>query len=150
MDQPPIGNFKSSEWPLHMTLLTPFELDQPFDAFTNSLNQIAENTAAFTVRTSDDALLGPDQDVPVSLIETNSHLRKLYASLMAVAINENLEFEDPLISGENNKFHITTQNGTKAPDNVDISINDFSLIDRRVNGEIGLKQVIQSFTLSKN
>lgn len=142
--------FHSSEWPLHMTLVPPFSYSGDINTLNELLEKYAEETSEFGVISNKRTLLGPDKDIPVTLVELNEELQQNYINLLNVLKSLDFKYKQPLISGLNYIFHITDQNGVKAPVGKLLPITSFSLINRSLNGQKGFKQIMHTFHLTEN
>jgi len=145
LDKSPTEEFASSEWPLHMTLLPPFIYDGHLNEVCDELDAIAVNTNRFSVRTNGDALFGPNEDIPVELIEPSEYLSELHTRLASLVTKLGLAYEHPSLSEDGYRFHITTQRGQRTPADAEIQINGFSLVDKQANNKTGVKKVVKSF-----
>ena len=150
LDKAPSKRFKSNEWPLHMTLLRPFIYDGPLELINENLNDLAKQLNPFTIKTSEDALFGPKENIPVQLVEINPGLSILHLRLAGLVTKLSLEYEYPALSEEGYRFHITTQRGQKAPSNMELPVTGFSLVDRQADSEKGLKRAVNSFELGQH
>jgi uncharacterized protein (DUF952 family)/2'-5' RNA ligase len=149
LDEPPTEEFKSSEWPLHMTLLPPFTYNGLLDELCDELNTIAMTTRQFSVKTNGVAMFGPNKDIPVSLVKQNESLSVLHSKLTSLVTKLSLKYKHPFLSKNGYRFHITTQRGKKAPTDKNIEVVGFSLVDRKANDTPGLKKVVKSFNFMK-
>ena len=145
LEKPPAKEFISSAWPLHMTLLPPFIYDGHLSEVIDELDYIAHGTNPFSVITNGNALFGPNEDIPVSLIKPNHYLSVVHSKLASLVTKLDLAYEHPALSEAGYRFHITTQGGQEPPADTNIPISGFSLVDRQVNDKQGIKKVIESF-----
>ena len=144
IDNPPSSIFQSSQWPMHMTLIPPFSYDGSINELNELLSNFSKEFIQFSVTASERALFGPNKDIPVTIIKQNEVLQGCYIKLLNLIEKLGIKYKYPSISGQNYHFHITDKRGIKVPTNSDILLTGFSLVDRQVKGQPGIKQVIKT------
>jgi 2'-5' RNA ligase len=70
--------FPASNWPLHLTLVPPFDIDLAPDAVA----ALFPKSAPITVTAAEEALFGARRTVPVTLIQPTKQLSELHAALV--------------------------------------------------------------------
>ncbi|MCD5347854.1 2'-5' RNA ligase family protein [Agromyces sp. H3Y2-19a] len=77
--------FTVAQWPLHVTLVEPFETELDADVLGTALAAVAGSPGAraITVAVGDDAMFGPRRDILVSLVRDGGAI----AALRAAAIS---------------------------------------------------------------
>jgi len=77
--------FTVAQWPLHVTLVEPFETDLDADALVAALAGVAREAAPrpISVAVGDDAMFGPRRDIPVSLVRDGGEIAALRAATIA-------------------------------------------------------------------
>lgn len=146
--EPPLGQFRSSNWPIHMTLLPPFICDKPLDIITAELERVAEDCNPFAVRTAGIAPFMAEGDMPVSLVQEDEQLTDLYTNLgqLAGLLGFTYEYEPhkPTYS-----FHIAHTAEAIPPEDREIKVASFSLVDRRHNDVPKIKKVLSTHYLGQ-
>lgn len=94
-------------WPLHITLFPWFEaLDA--DALDSELADIAKKTKPFDVLVGAEKMFGPNNDIPVNIIQDQTVLVQLHKKLNKVVTGEILESR---WTGDGYNAHITQHAG---------------------------------------
>lgn len=84
------------EWPLHVTLLPWFEVLDA-EGFMHDLNRLVPQEQSFIAEVGEDALFGPNRDVPVSLIKNREPFAIMHYFLLTI-----LEKHDGVFSASSN------------------------------------------------
>lgn len=115
--------------PLHVTLLQWFTVDsQP--AFQNALQNLTMRTPGFEVVTGEEALYGPNNDVPVRLLRGFGKLARLHADVVELVARYGGEMRNPEWAGERYSPHVThVGERTLQPDEI-VPIRALELIKR--------------------
>ena len=75
--------FARGEWPLHMSYFPPVNASfQP--QLATRLREYVNPMAPFIAQVGEDALFGPDRDVPVKLVEPSKELLAVHRALVSV------------------------------------------------------------------
>lgn len=78
------GAFTVAQWPLHLTLVEPFETDVEVDALNAALAPVAAGARPIPAEVGEDAMFGPRKNILVSLVRTDGDaLPALRAAAMA-------------------------------------------------------------------
>lgn len=139
-------NFSASEWPLHITLLANFQVED-IVSFSRRLEEYSQRHAAFTVRSSGEALFGPQQNVRVSLIEQNKSILTTHNDLLSIATEQGSILDEPKFAGTGYRPHATIQIDNRLHDHEEIKINTFSLVDMFPSHDHTQRKIIQTYTL---
>lgn len=75
--------FTVADWPLHVTLVEPFDTATPADVLATALAQIARTAHPIGATAAEDAMFGARKDVPVSLITDGGEIRMLRTQALA-------------------------------------------------------------------
>src|SRR5215213_4056683 len=137
-------NFPSSEWPLHITLLSNFSLKWPREALVKKLDEIARSSEPFGVTTAGDDMFGADHTVPVTLIKPDESLMALHNKLNDMATDALAYFDSPQYLGKAYRPHATVQRGFKLDKKAMYGVGNFSLVDMFPKGDISRREVIKT------
>lgn len=83
--------FTVADWPLHVTVVEPFESDAPPADLLAALAPIALATHEIRSTAGEDAMFGRNRDVPVSLIRDGGELRMLREHALAALAPHGLD-----------------------------------------------------------
>lgn len=132
--------FPAGKWPQHVTLFPPLQGEyQP--EFGQSLRKELNQHYPFIVRTAGEAHFGPNQDIPVRLLEPSLSLQGVHY-LIERAIGE--VFHDETYRHPYNP-HVSVGDFTELPRGASIFIAGLSLVEKRAGGlwkvvdKVGLK-----------
>lgn len=149
LGQPPQGTFRSAEWPLHMTLVRPFNYEGPEAKLLSSLVICAQSGTQLALTASERLLFGHQEHIPVTTINPTPELQSLHYALISSLQTLGAELNSSSFNGSTEyHFHVTDQRDEMIPPGSTIQLTSFSLIDRQADGQPGLKGVIQTFQLS--
>ncbi|WP_022890826.1 2'-5' RNA ligase family protein [Agromyces italicus] len=85
--------FTVAQWPLHVTLVEPFETELDADALCTAIAAGAESSGVrpITVTVGDDAMFGPRRDILVSLVRDGGEIATLRVEAIAALRAEGVE-----------------------------------------------------------
>ena len=139
-------SFSASEWPLHITLLANFQVED-IDSFKSQLKEYSEQHAAFTVQANGEALFGPQQNVRVSLVEPNDAIIATHKDLLSIASGHGAILDELGFAGTGYRPHATIQFNNKLQDQEEVAINSFSLVDMFPDQDHMRRRIIQTYSL---
>jgi len=114
------GQVFDSEWPLHITLVPRFHDARP-RRLLRELDGLAQRTRSIEVKVGEHALLGPEGNVPVELVETGKDLRTFHTNLMACVVRASGVLDDVSYVGYKYNAHISNRQ--------DLEVDDLYIID---------------------
>ena len=136
--------FSSDAWPLHSTIAGVFAFDRQTHG-EDFYETIAEQDA-LTTYTTKRGHFGPNEDVPVMLIERTPELARLHQNIVDFVLSRQGIFKPPHYIGENYCPHITIPDNNVQPD-VPIVFDALSLVDMSPNGDATMRQVLATIVL---
>lgn len=74
--------FTVADWPLHVTVVEPFETAEPAERLVAALAPVAAGTQVVRTTTGESAMFGRRRDVPVSLIRDGGEIAALRAAAL--------------------------------------------------------------------
>lgn len=140
--------FSYTEWPPHVTLLANFTIDQPVDALVSELASYAQQTEPFEIRVEGEALFGPNQDVPVLLMQTTADIQKVHEDLADLTGVLGAKYDDPQYMRVGYRPHMTIKAKTQTGVQQAMTLDSLTLIDMYPDGDITRRRVIKSFVLT--
>jgi 2'-5' RNA ligase len=87
------AEFTVADWPLHLTLVEPFETRTPSARLVSALSDVARAARAIGATAGEDAMFGARRDVPVSLIRDGGEIRMLREHVVAAFAPLGLDLE---------------------------------------------------------
>ncbi len=132
-DLPDGYEFMEANTPLHLTHVDVCEVDLKPLEFVKRLRQHLSNSQSFEVMPTEDALFGPEKDIPVTLIDLNPELKAFHARLMDFlrlqgAVLDNPQFHYGLYSP-----HVSIYGQRRVPLDQPIIIKNVSVGHKRTD-----------------
>jgi len=139
------GEQFEKELPRHVTVLQWFSV--PYEqAFINSLQNLAARTEPFEITAGEEALFGPNNDVPVRVLRRIGRLAAIHSDILAIVARQAGEVRNPQWAGDNYHPHITYVDGCALEENETAVLDNLELI-RREEGE-KLKTVVSALKMT--
>lgn len=138
--------FKSSEWPLHLTIVPPFSIDaDPDDLFERILDaKDGKNEEKIPkpidLKVSGKAMFGSRRDIPVMEVEPAPALRSLHEALVGRMDEAGAVHGDPKHIRERYRPHITVQKSGSAAPGRPIRLDSVTLVGYPAPG---LREVLE-------
>jgi len=134
--------FKSDEWPHHVTVIPWFDTDSP-DVGRRLLSGMAERYDRAKATVGEMALFGVDEDVKVSRLVSDD-LVNIHTTGLGMLRDLGLEVNNSRFIGQGYKPHITHHDTGAIPRKGDeLTIKSLSLIERIAKGDTSLRSVIK-------
>jgi len=124
------GKFDSDNWPLHLTLLTWFNVpDHRQDDLANELGIIARRWNPLEVGVEGEAMFGRHENVPVTLLGANA-LRAFHYNLINTIKSVGGTLRDDSFAGTRYRPHISHEYGRVATTAKKLEIGNFSIVEK--------------------
>ncbi len=120
--------------PLHMTALHWFETDAPDAKVAEQLEAFARQQAAVTTRATEEALFGPEHDVPVMRLERTQELLDMHFGLLALAKYLGARLDERWVGEGGWNPHVTHQSEERLQVGDTVEIDSLDLIVREDDG----------------
>ena len=144
-------SFPVSAWPLHITVLPPFQTDAAASEIARIIAGVVAETAigrtALTAVAGADALFGRREDVPVTLVEDDPHLTELHGALVAAVRPFASTPDEPAFTGPGFRAHITIKNGTRVHAGQRLALRQIALVDMAPRSAASGRTVLATFPL---
>ena len=122
-------SFAVDQWPLHITVLAPFETDAaPADIARVTACAVA-GALSFTVVAGTDELFGRHHDIPVTLIDDNAELMGLHDRLVAALRPLACTPSDAAFTGPNFRAHVTLKSQGRVNAGDQLKLSQIALVD---------------------
>ncbi|MDP3999818.1 MAG: 2'-5' RNA ligase family protein [bacterium] len=144
----PGERFQASDWPLHITVVSPFETGDP-ETVRNAIGVVVESIRAFHVTAGNRALFGPNHDIPVNEIRGSAELSRLHENLIR-ALDRQITLKNPRYALAGYRPHVTHHHGRQAKPGETIAIQAVALVDREPDEkDAGVRRVHSVYPLRR-
>ncbi|MDJ0338030.1 2'-5' RNA ligase family protein [Cryobacterium sp. PH31-O1] len=141
------ARFAVAAWPLHITVLAPFETDA-------APAEIARVTAAalagflpLTVVAGTDELFGRHHDIPVTLIDDNAELTRLHDLLVEALRPLACTPSHSAFTGPNFRAHVTVKSQGRVYAGDELSLSQIALVDMAPRASTSGRTVLATLEL---
>lgn len=141
--------FSASDWPLHATILDTFKTDWSVDDLLQAIKQAVANTTPFNITPIEGAMLGPDKDVPVKLLEQDAHILDLHSTLLDLTKPGSFVFNTPEFVGEGFLPHVTDRLDGQVDIGKTYTFASVSLVDMFPGGDPYQRKVIETIQFNR-
>lgn len=130
IDKKPVGSNVGSSIPLHMTILSWFEVNLTEAALIKIVEgQLSSATPAIT-KASEVALFGPSNDIPVTQMTRTPELVRLHTTLLDLMRQNGAQFDMNWNGPDNWNPHVSDKPNMKLPAGSEIIVDDIDLVFR--------------------
>ena len=137
------GDSFENDWPLHVTLLTWFELpEDKLGSLFSELVKLGLNTHAATIKGGKSELFGPETNIPVRLIKDQSALDSVQLKLLNVIDEFGAVVLNETFVGDGYRAHVSDTAAQHLSENETARVTSMSLI--REDSE-GVRVVINTY-----
>ena len=113
--------------PLHVTVQQWFSLEYE-RAFINALQNLATRFEPFDIEGGDEALFGPNNDLPVRLVRRVGRLARLHAQTGELVTRFGGELRNPEWAGDRYNPHVTHVDGAELKEGEVVTLRTIELI----------------------
>lgn len=139
--------FSALDWPPHVTMLDTFKTEWPVKNLSRAIEQVAQCNTAFNIRATEQAMLGPDKDVPVKLLLPDAAIIGLHRKLLALSDEGSFIFNTPEFVGKGFLPHVTDQKASRMLIGKSYSITSVTLVDMFPDDDYMKRAIIKTFAL---
>jgi 2'-5' RNA ligase len=129
--------FPASDWPLHLTLVPPFDIDLAPDAVA----ALFPKPAPITVTAGEEALFGARRSVPVTLIQASKDLTELHTALVDALETAGARIRDQKHIRAGYRPHATSQRSARLRAGDSVAVDSLALVDRAPVGLPGSRRI---------
>ena len=124
----PVGyTFTAANVPLHLTHVDSFEVNLDIDELKSKLQQILWDQQRLRVKAVADTLLGPNKDIPVTMLELTPALADLHKRIMDMLEIEGATLKNPHFHREFYGPHVSIYGDKRVALNHEVLIKDLSI-----------------------
>jgi 2'-5' RNA ligase len=131
--------FSATAWPLHVTIVSNFTTDATVERIGTELST---NATAMDVEVGGEAMFGPRENVPVSLVRHSEPLATLHRALVARLRSLDVVFDNPNFIDAGYRPHVTATRHASASDGDRLRLTQLTLVDMEPHGDAGLRRVV--------
>lgn len=122
-------SFLVQDWPLHITVLPPFQTDASPNDITHAIATTTSAQPALTVTVGADALFGRRENIPVTLIEENPALTTLHRTLLEAVRPFAATPDEPVFTGGGFSAHVTIKGKARVHDGDELRLTQIAIVD---------------------
>lgn len=126
-DYPAEYSFKPDNIPLHLTHVDSFEIDLNPDELAARLGQVLASQKPFRVKTIADTMLGPDKDIPVTMLELTPELGMLHKVIMDMLDSQGATLKNPHFHRDSFSPHVSIYDTRRVAIGEEVLIKDVSI-----------------------
>ncbi|TFD58971.1 hypothetical protein E3T39_11465 [Cryobacterium suzukii] len=121
--------FAVEEWPLHITVLAPFDTDAAPDEIARVTAAALDGHAALTVIAGPDELFGRRHDIAVTVIDDNVALTSLHDRLVEALRPLATDPHEWAFAGPEFRAHVTVKRQARVQAGDEINLTQIALVD---------------------
>ena len=141
--------FKSTDWPLHVTLADTFAVNLVDDNLMSQLNTVTASSDV-TVKGGETTYFGKEKEVEVMLLIPSKELTALHYKIVDILLDHGAIFNDPHYTKEGFIGHVTKQKAESLKMGEVKQLNSIALIDMFPDGDPYLRKVLNIITISRS
>lgn len=142
--------FASTDWPLHVTLAETFAIQQDLPTLINSMSIVARHHEPIRTTAANEASFGPDQTIPVILIDMPPTLISLHNDIVSsLESNCGASFNNPHYIKDGYVAHSTIQSDTQLHRGDDVIIDSLSIVDMFPGNDPYKRKIISTLRLGR-
>lgn len=139
--------FAVADWPLHITVLPPFETAFSADEVAAAIAEVASTHPALTAWAGADALFGRKHNIPVTLICEHPGLTQLHRRLVDALRPFAARPEEPAFTGPGFRAHITVKGASRVGEGDEIRLTQLALVDMAPRADAAGRAVLATVAL---
>lgn len=120
--------FAASAWPLHVTLVEPFETTRDGASVARLLGPALDGFTADGVESFDRAMFGPRQDVPVTLVRDDGSLDAMRTRVLDALREADVDVARARL---HYRPHVTDSSSDSIPPGRTVALSQVALVDLR-------------------
>ncbi|AWB87565.1 2'-5' RNA ligase family protein [Mycetocola zhujimingii] len=142
-------SFLVSSWPLHITVVPPFETEAETPAIAAALAEAVGDLASFSVVAAGDELFGRRHDIPVTLIADDERLLTLRERLVAAVRPLATSPDERAFSRPEFRPHVTVKGENRVADGEELHLTQVALVDMAPRQSPGGRTVLATVPLDR-
>lgn len=147
-DYPTEYKFKPDNIPLHLTHVDSFEVNLNTAELASKLEQVLVGQRSFSVKAIADTMLGPDKDIPVTMLELTSELAALHKAIMDMLDTEGAVLKNPHFHRDGFDPHISIYGAKRVAIGDEVPIKDVSIGVKTGDGANAVHHIVATVSLA--
>ena len=123
------ASFAVAEWPLHVTVLAPFQTDAAPAAIGDALRSAAAGQPPLTLVAGADELFGRRHDIPVTLLLAHAGLGRLRGAVVDAIRPFAADPDEPAFAGPDFRAHVTHKPPARLHPGDTLTLSQIALVD---------------------
>lgn len=140
-------SFAVKHWPLHITVLAPFETDAAPAEIARVTAAALAGSLPFTVVAGPDELFGRHHDIPVTLIDDNAALTRLHNRLVKALRPLATSSNEAAFAGPNFRAHVTVKLQGRVHAGDELRLSQIALVDMAPRAATSGRMVLATLDL---
>lgn len=144
----PVGyEFKQADTPLHVTHVDSVEVDLSVDELAGKLGQVVADHEPFEVMALYDTNLGPEKDIPVTMLDLTPALAGLHQTIVDVLDHEKGVHKRPQFLRDNYTPHVSIYGKRRIEVGKPVRIENLSIAQKISEGDDASFRVLANIAL---
>jgi len=140
--------FTEANTPLHLTHIDVFEIKLNPGQIINKLEQLLSNQPAFYLMPIRNDFLGPNKNIPVTLLELSLELKTFHKKIIRYLESENATFVNPHFLKEDYIPHISIYGNRRVETGQPVRIDSLSIGHKRTDIDSPPNRIIATIPFS--
>jgi len=141
--------FKSSNWPLHVTLADTFALPLLDNTIISQLGSVTEGRN-IKITGLETARFGKHREVEVMLLQPSEELVESHTNIIDILLANGATFSDPQYTKSGFIGHVTQQKDSSLKENETRDLTSIAIIDMFPNKDPNLRKVMKIINFKKD
>lgn len=147
----PVGyEFTPDNIPLHLTHVDSFQVDLNHDELAQKLQQTLVKQKPFSVKALSDIFLGPDKDIPVTMLELTPELASLHRIIMDMLEKERAMLKNPHFHRDGFSPHVSVYGTRRIAIGEVVLIKDVSIGVKAGDGDNAVHRIVSTVDLASD
>jgi 2'-5' RNA ligase len=140
--------FSNTDWPLHITFCQLFSVDaRSLGVLSNELAELVGKFIPTKTIGEDEAMFGPNDDVPVITVKKTLELINYHERLLDIVDRYRPIYIEPVFMRNNFHPHATIQKTTRIYVNDIVYINSLTLVDCENDDDNSIRKALKTFKM---
>jgi hypothetical protein len=147
-DYPAGYKFNPNNIPLHLTHVDSFEIGLNAEELASKLGQVLATQRPFSIKATADTMLGPDKDIPVTMLELTPELVSLHKVIMDMLDVEGATLKNPHFHRDDFSPHVSIYGTRRVAIGEEVLIEDVSIGVKTGDGADAVHHIVATVPLA--
>lgn len=148
LEAQPVGyEFRANNTPLHLTHVDSCIVDLSPEQLAEKLRERLKGLSGFSVTALDDEMLGPNKDIPVTVLDLTQQLKELHALIMQTLEREKAVLKNPHFHNEGFHPHVSIYGSRRTHVGEQVSIENISIGTKLTEEDNPLHRIVATIPL---